>query len=84
MRKKAEKIAVGIIGFIIHFGVYIAVNLLLIGIWRVTTGIDSFPWFVFPLGGWGIGLVSHFLAVYAGKFHKKKLVERELERLKKE
>ena len=84
LRKKAEKIAEEKIGFIIHFGVFIAVNLFLIGIWRGTTGIGSFPWFVFPLGGWGIGLVSHFLVVYSGRSYKKKLVERELEKLKKE
>ncbi len=49
-------------GFFIHFAVYICVNIFLVIIWAVTG--DGFPWFVFPLGGWGIGILFHFLGVY--------------------
>jgi uncharacterized membrane protein len=48
-------------GFRIHATVYAAVNLMLIVVW-VTTGA-GYPWFVFPLLGWGVGLAAHFAAV---------------------
>ena len=46
--------------FTIHLIVYLGVNTLLICLWLFVTG-RGFPWFVFPLGGWGIGLVSHYV-----------------------
>jgi fatty acid desaturase len=49
-------------GFYTHFTVYAIVNLVLFLIWFFTG--RGFPWFVFPLGGWGIGIVFHFLGVF--------------------
>ena len=49
-------------GFYIHLTVYCLVNILLFVIWNVTG--SEFPWFAFPLGGWGIGLLFHFLGVF--------------------
>ena len=50
-------------GFRIHFGVYLAVNLMLVVIWATTPHRgEALPWFVYPLLGWGIGIVAHFLA----------------------
>ena len=71
-------------GFYIHFAVYIAVNIMLVIIW-VATGA-GFPWFVFPLGGWGIGILFHFLGVFV--FSKqtgweRRAIEKEAERLRK-
>jgi len=43
--------------FYVHLSVYLAVNLMLIGIWALAGG--GFPWFLFPLMGWGIGVVAH-------------------------
>lgn len=48
-------------GLRIHVAVYAMVQLLLVATWALT-GAD-FPWFIFPLLGWGIGLVAHALAV---------------------
>jgi len=45
-----------------HFIIYLCVNALLVIIWAVTGA--GFPWFVFPLGGWGIGVLFHFLNIY--------------------
>jgi hypothetical protein len=54
------------LGFRIHLFVYLAVQALLIVTWALTTGTDgdAFPWFIFPLLGWGIGLAAHY-AVYS-------------------
>ncbi len=71
-------------GFYIHFSIYIAVNIMLMIIWAVTGA--GFPWFVFPLGGWGIGILFHFLGVFV--FSKetgweRRAVEKEVESLRK-
>ena len=72
-------------GFYTHLIVYICVNILLVLIWFFT-GAD-FPWFVFPLGGWGIGLLFHFLGVFvfsrSGSAWEIREIEKEMERLKK-
>ena len=72
-------------GFFTHLIVYILVNILLVIIWAFPAG-GGFPWFVFPLGGWGIGLIFHFLGVFV--FSKetgweRREVEKEAERLRK-
>jgi hypothetical protein len=45
--------------------VFVAVQLLLVAIWALSwaTEGDSYPWFIFPLFGWGIGLAAHYAAV---------------------
>ncbi len=45
--------------FLIHLIVYIVVNAMLFVINMVVT--PQFPWFVFPLAGWGIGIICHYL-----------------------
>jgi len=73
-------------GFFIHFAVYIIVNILLVLIWA-TTGAGSPPWFIYPLGGWGIGILFHFLGVFVFSRRtgwERKEIEKEVERLKKE
>lgn len=72
-------------GFFIHFGIYILVNAMLILIWAFTSG-DEFPWFIFPLGGWGIGILFHFLGVFVFPHQtewEKRAIEREVERMRK-
>ena len=45
-------------------------------------GNSGFPWPVWPMAGWGIGLLFHFLGVYV--FHKYNLVESEYHKLVRE
>ena len=47
-----------------HVLAYVMVNLLLNGIWLLTTP-GGFYWPVFPLLGWGIGLAFNVWDVYA-------------------
>src|SRR5664279_3581709 len=52
--------------FKIHLLMYVLVNALLVAIWAVV-GIASgvwFPWWVFPLFGWGIGVAAHGWTTY--------------------
>ena len=71
-------------GFFIHFTVYIVVNIMLVLIWAFAAG-GGFPWFIFPLGGWGIGLLFHFLGVFVfeGKTDKA-AIEKEVGKSKRE
>jgi hypothetical protein len=49
-------------GFYSHLAAYVIVNIFLFLLWYFSG--RGFPWFVFPLGGWGIGLIFHFLGVF--------------------
>lgn len=85
MRKRAAKIAEDKVGFQIHLAIYSAVNIFLIALWYVTLppgGAVTFPWFVFPLFGWGIGVTAHFVAAYRGEGYVQRVAEREFDRLK--
>ena len=73
--------------FFSHLAAYIVVNAALVLIWKVTSG-GGYPWFVWPLGGWGIGIAFHFLAVFVLPSHQggwqQREIRKEMERLKQE
>ena len=48
--------------FYTHLVVYVIVNILLVVVWLLSG--TSFPWFVFPLVGWGIGIFFHWYNVF--------------------
>ena len=52
-----------IIGFYTHLSVYVVVNLVLFIIWFINDR-GGYPWFLWPLGGWGIGIVFNALSVF--------------------
>jgi hypothetical protein len=62
LRRRAEQRADAKIGFRKHFIAYVVVNAALIAINLLTS--PGYYWFVWPLLGWGIGVVAHFAAVY--------------------
>jgi uncharacterized protein (DUF486 family) len=82
LRRRARNIAEEKTGFYTHLGVYAGVNLFLIVIWWVTGGPGTFPWFIFILFVWGIGLVAHFFGVFHGKAYVERMAEKEYQRLK--
>ena len=51
--------------FAAHLRAFVLVNMLLIGIWAAT-GADYF-WPIWPLLGWGVGILSHASEAYAGR-----------------
>ena len=72
-------------GFFTHLAVYICVNIGLVLIWAFTAG-GGYPWFFWPLGGWGIGLLFHFLGVFVfsrPSNWERREIEKEVERLRK-
>ncbi|MFT3803238.1 MAG: 2TM domain-containing protein [Burkholderiaceae bacterium] len=69
-------------GFLIHLGVYLAVNLVLVVIDLMTP--SPVHWAHYPLMGWGLGLAIHGLVVHLqpqGQALHRRLVARELQRL---
>lgn len=72
-------------GFFTHLAAYIIVNAMLVLIWAFVSR-SPYPWFIWPLGGWAIGLLFHFLGVFV--FSKRtdwerREVEKEAEKLRK-
>ncbi|MEL6150696.1 MAG: protein kinase [Chloroflexota bacterium] len=51
-------------GLYTHAVVYLLINLML---WYIWAGDFGFPWPLFPMMGWGIGLVAHTAGVFMGK-----------------
>ncbi len=76
----ARKRAQDKVGFYTHFAVYVVINSMLILIWWFTGA--GFPWFLFVLGFWGIGLVANFVSVFIGTGVSDRMAEREYEKLK--
>ena len=71
-------------GFFIHLTVYIVVNIMLVLIWAFAAG-GGYPWFLWPLGGWGIGILFHFLGVFVfGRKSDRAAIEKEAEKIKRE
>lgn len=79
---QARKRAEDKVGFYVHFGIYVVINSMFALAWWFTGA--GFPWFIFPLGFWGIGLVAHFVSVFAGTGISDRMAQREYERLKQE
>ena len=50
------------VGFYSHLVVYLGINIMLFFIWLFTGG---FPWFAFPLLGWGVGLLAPYIQTFA-------------------
>lgn len=84
LAKVAKKRAQEKAGFWVHLGIYIVVNVFLAVQWGMITGGIGFPWFLSTAGGWGIGLVAHFLAVFAGKSYVEREAQREIRRLRQQ
>jgi hypothetical protein len=67
---------------LIHALVYLVVNALLVTIWAVSG--SGYLWFLWPLGGWGVGLIFHFLGVFVFDREmgwEKKAIEKEAEKI---
>ncbi len=68
----------------VEFKRHLVVYIVIIGILGLINLVTSrhFPWFLFPAGGWGIGIIFHFLAAY-GSLGGAMSVEKEYQKLKK-
>lgn len=67
-----------------NFGAWATVNIILVVVWALTDP-GGYPWFLWPLGIWGVFILIHFLRVFV--FERKSdvgAIEKEAERIKRE
>jgi hypothetical protein len=63
-------------GYFVSLAIYIIVNMALFLIWFFNG--RGFPWFFWPLGGWGIGIIIQTLNVFVfgkGDWQQRKIKE---------
>ncbi len=73
------------LGWYAHAVVYLVINLLLFALSEYGTGLRR--WSIFPMVGWGLGLVLHGVAVFllgSGSGLRERMVEKERERLRRD
>jgi hypothetical protein len=75
--------------FRVHLLVYVVINAMLVTIWAFTgniftaapgTPIDFF-WPIFPIVGWGVGVVIHGYTAYRGNIYTEEQIQREIRSL---
>jgi hypothetical protein len=64
-----------------HLIAFSTVNLFLVALWYFTTD-GGFFWPMFPIFGWGIGVIFHVWDVYWPEAFSESQVEREMSRLR--
>ena len=67
-------------GFKWSFLMYVLVNAMLVAIWYLTSGTDSYFWPVWSMLGWGLGIAIQYFEAYHGS--KIFSVQNEYEKLK--
>ncbi len=68
--------------FSAHLLIYTLVNTFLVVIWALTD-LHGFFWPVFPIVGWGIGVVMNAWDVFRGDEFDEDQIHREMERLQR-
>ena len=81
LREQARKSVEKKRDFKTHVFIYFLVNAALIGIWAIATP-DAMFWPIFPILGWGIGVVANAWEVFARKPITDAEIEREEQRLR--
>jgi hypothetical protein len=78
--KLAKKRVEDRVGLQVHVAMYVLINAGIIVTWWLTS--SSYPWFVWPLLGWGAGLLAHALVYWFGpdSLRGAKAIDREIQR----
>ncbi|HDR7795937.1 TPA: 2TM domain-containing protein [Bacillus luti] len=75
---RAKKRVENLKGFYMHLTVYILVNLMLVII-NISTDSSKW-WFIYPLGGWGVGIAIHGLTTLSFGLFGKEWEERKIKK----
>jgi hypothetical protein len=80
LRELAKRRVQAKVGLAIHVGMYVVVNAGLIAIWAFTGA--PYPWFIWPLLGWGVGVLAHVAGFLfgPGSVGEDRAIARELRR----
>jgi hypothetical protein len=85
--KELWKLAKKRVGFRRHLATYLVMNIFFWMMWYFTDHhredeeMNGIPWPVFPMLGWGLGVVFNYLGVFV--FTRPEAVEKEYEKLKR-
>jgi len=87
--RQAERRVRAKLGFYWHLASYVLVNGLLIVIYLLTGPLISgftYPWFIWPMFGWGIGLLFHFMGTFvfssvSSDDSRRRMIEAEMRRM---
>jgi len=71
LRKKGD--------FKIHLSIYLAVNAFLVIVWAMTG--SPFFWPIFPIAGWGIGVMANAWDAYGRDLPTESQIQHEMEKL---
>ncbi len=69
--------------FYTHLLVYLLVNGFLVAIWAITTAPEFF-WPVFPMVGWGIGVVMNAWDTFRDEDFREAQIQHEMRRLERQ
>ncbi|MFC1971410.1 2TM domain-containing protein [Chloroflexota bacterium] len=70
--------------FYTHLVVYVVVNIVLVIIWAFPAG-RGYPWFLWVIGGWGVGVLFNFLDVFVWQRRgDRAAIEKEAEKIRRE
>ena len=84
MYEEAKKRVQAKRGFYKHLFAYVLVNAILVVVWAFPAG-GGYPWFLWVIGGWGIGVVMNFIEVFVWpKGGERTAIAREVEKMKRE
>jgi hypothetical protein len=64
--------------FWLHFAVFATTQAFLLIVWALSD--DTYPWFIFPLFGWGILIAAHAVYAFVVKAPEEIMIEREARR----
>ena len=73
------------LGWYVHATAYVLVNIVIFAMSKYAFG--NRPWSVFPLLGWGLGVVLHGVSVFvlgSGSGLRERMVQKERERLQRQ
>jgi fatty acid desaturase len=87
IREKARKRVDEKIRLLSHIASYVIVNIFLFVVWGVTSNWSGYPWFLWVIVGWGIGLAFNIFYYFSGRkgeAAKDRMMAREMDRIRKE
>lgn len=68
-----------------HIAAYVIVNIFLVFVWALSGA--GYPWFLWCLAPWGVGLAFHVFAYFIGDRNdsaKQRMIQKEMEKLQQE
>ena len=60
--------------FWLHFAVFVTTEVFLVVIWSLSD--STYPWYIFPLFGWGIVVAAHAVHAFVVKAPEEIMIER--------